>query len=77
MIDTLRQSIKLKNMENKAASRNLKLCSIAAILLTLLLGVQIVNSNMYLKKLFTLKNAVDTSVQIVNISQDKAEQIRD
>ena len=56
--------------------RNCKLCTIAAILLAILLGVQVVNSNSYLKKLFTWKNAVVQTNTLIDTGSKKVVELQ-
>lgn len=75
-VDNLRQAIKLQNKTNAASLRNCRLCTVAAILLAILLGIQVVNSNSYLKKLFTWKNAVNQTNTLIDTSSKKVVEIQ-
>ena len=77
LVDKLRQQIKLQNKTNAANLRNCRLCTVAAFLLAILLAVQVVNSNSYLKKLITWKNTVDTTVTIIDTGSKKAVEIQE
>jgi len=57
LVEKLQQQIKNQDKTNAASKKNLNLCILAAFFLAILLAVQVVNSNTYLKQMVTWKNA--------------------
>ena len=66
LVDKLKQKIVLQNKQNVADKRKCRISSLAALILMVILAVQVVQSNSYLRNLVTFKNAQVKSTELID-----------